>query len=66
MDLARDAHRAGDSTKAGAALNEVKESVELCYESLVERRARIRASTPSTFQSRRAQDPRSAAAFDLT
>lgn len=36
MNLARDAHRAGDSTKAGAALNEVKESVELSYESLVE------------------------------
>ena len=36
MDSARDAHRAGDSTKAGAALNEVKESVELCYESLVD------------------------------
>jgi hypothetical protein len=36
MDLARDAHRAGDSTKAGAALNEVKESVELSYESLVD------------------------------
>jgi len=36
MDLARDAHRAGDSTKAGTALNEVKESVELSYDSLVE------------------------------
>lgn len=36
LDLARDAHRAGESAKAATALNEVKDSVELCYDSLVD------------------------------
>ena len=36
MDTARDAYRAGEVQKATEALNEVRESVDLSYESLVD------------------------------
>jgi len=53
MDLARDAYRAGESDKATTALNEVKDSVELSYEALVDAGKDPRKH-PKFFQSRRA------------